>query len=885
MIRLNALFLFFWMCVVNTGWSTHNRAGEITYCHIEGFRYGITVTTYTKASSTQADRCELEVFYGDGLSDTIYRINGPSCSGNLAPCNACGELVGNDIKKNVYYTEHIYSGAGTYVISMEDPNRNESIENIPGSVNVPFYIESTLSIAPGLGNNCSPTLANPPIDRGCVGAPYVHNPGAFDPDGDSLAYSLVSSLGTEGTPIDGYVLPNQVYNDGPLYIDPLNGTIVWDSPSISGEYNVAILIEEYRNGVKIGSVVRDMQIDILALCDNDPPTINLNTPICLIAGDTLNEIIEVTDPNPSDILSIEASGSPFLLSPEPVFSSVSAPSPIYSSLYWETSCMLVQPLPHVFNYKASDNHDTIELVDFEIQEVSILAPAVEISNIEAMGNAVLVEWTSPFCTNANRFKIYRKVDSLGLMNDSCQTGVDPSTGYTLIGTTNTITDTFFIDTDSALVHGQKYCYIVTSCFNNGAESIASTEQCTELKQDLPIISKVSIKTTDLFIGEDTIGWMHPTELDTLSVLPPYTYKVYRSEGFNSANQLVFTSDPFQSFTQADSLFFDNNLNTQNSPYTYKIELLSNGVVLGSSAKASSEFLSAEPTDNAVNLSWSSNVPWNYLSAKVYRKESLGNFEFVGTATNTSFQDTGLINGIEYCYYVATKGLYSTENLLTDTLSNLSQITCTIPLDNVAPCAPSILSYTTDCENSSVYFSFSDSMQTCSEDVIGYILFKNNAFGDSLYAFDTLLYPSSNNYTYTNENSIAGCYALAAIDTFFNQSILSDTFCVDNCPLFTLPNVFSLGSNGYNDVFQSFPFRHIEQINLHIYNRWGEEVFFSNDPDFMWDGIHQKSKKQCSEGVYFYTCEVFEIRLKGLQKTKFSGAVHLLKDATSSTENP
>jgi len=49
----------------------------------------------------------------------------------------------------------------------------------------------------------------------------------------------------------------------------ITGDFFWDSPPQQGEYNIAILVEEWRNGVKIGSVLRDMQIIIT------PATINL----------------------------------------------------------------------------------------------------------------------------------------------------------------------------------------------------------------------------------------------------------------------------------------------------------------------------------------------------------------------------------------------------------------------------------------------------------------------------------------------------------------------------------------------------------------------------------------------------------------------------------
>ena len=55
--------------------ASHNRAGEITYQWMSGYTYKITVVTYTKESSP-ADRCELEIAWGDDKIDTILRVNG-----------------------------------------------------------------------------------------------------------------------------------------------------------------------------------------------------------------------------------------------------------------------------------------------------------------------------------------------------------------------------------------------------------------------------------------------------------------------------------------------------------------------------------------------------------------------------------------------------------------------------------------------------------------------------------------------------------------------------------------------------------------------------------------------------------------------------------------
>jgi len=100
--------------------------------------------------------------------------------------------------------------------------------------------------------------------------------------------------------------------------------------------------------------------------------------------------------------------------------------------------------------------------------------------------------------------------------------------------------------------------------------------------------------------------------------------------------------------------------------------------------------------------------------------------------------------------------------------------------------------------------------------------------------------------------------------------------VDNCPEYTLPNVFTPNQDGQNDFFVPFPYKFVESIDLQVYNRWGQIVFTTLDPDIVWDGVHMESKEICSDGVYFYTCVVNTITLQGILPITLTGYVHLLK---------
>ena len=176
--------------------ATHQRAAEITFRHLSGLTYEITLISYTNTlSPVNNARNFLTIEWGDGTSDPIPRVQ--------------SVFLPDTIRYNKYVGQHTFAGpsSSTYIISCEDPNRNLGIMNIPNSVNIPMFIYSELTISPYLAYDNSPILLVPPVDNACVGEPFYHNPGAYDPDGDSLSYKLVTCLGMQGMPIPGYTLP------------------------------------------------------------------------------------------------------------------------------------------------------------------------------------------------------------------------------------------------------------------------------------------------------------------------------------------------------------------------------------------------------------------------------------------------------------------------------------------------------------------------------------------------------------------------------------------------------------------------------------------------------------------------------------------------------
>ncbi len=69
--------------------------------------------------------------------------------------------------------------------------------------------KSVLKIDAILGHNNSVVLTNSPLDNACAFKLFIHNTGAFDPDGDSLSFSLIDCKALDGLPIPGYTYPDQ----------------------------------------------------------------------------------------------------------------------------------------------------------------------------------------------------------------------------------------------------------------------------------------------------------------------------------------------------------------------------------------------------------------------------------------------------------------------------------------------------------------------------------------------------------------------------------------------------------------------------------------------------------------------------------------------------
>jgi len=871
-IRILALVLPFWSM---TAEATHNRGGEITFRQLSGLTFEITVTTYTKDQNA-ADRPDLPVSFNYGnpvFIDTVPRLS--------------RVFVGADIVRNIYVTTHTFPGPSTYTISVADPNRVANVVNIPNSVNLMFYIQTQITISPFLGVNSSPVLNFPPIDYACINRLFVHNPGAVDPDGDSLSYEITPCRGDNGLPVPGFYYPAP---QNQLYVDGIYGDFIWNTPQQAGEFNYAMLIREWRNGVNISSILRDFQVTVAA-CSNRPPNLQVPPDTCVVAGSPLMRSITATDSD-GQVISLSAAGMPFApprgaVSQSPAtFTDVTGVGPLSSPFNWNTTCSHIRVAPYRVVFKAIDNGSP-PLTAYGVWNIRVIAPAVTGVVATPQPAAIRVNFNPHACTSALGYRVYRKQGPGPFTPGYCETGVPASTGYALIDTLMGRNATVYVDDNGGrgLPPGEEFCYRITAFFSEnalnplgGSESITSEEACARVPLSLPAFTRVSIRTTDPLNGSVSLAWLGPSELDQALFPPPYRIELVRSlrPDFQASSTVFIRTWPDFSSLMADTSHIDTLINTVQGPHFYRINLYSGPAfgLVGGNTSASSVFLQVQALDARLRLTWTWDTPWQNDSFYVYREGLAGVRQLIGVTPRPEWIDTALVNGRSYCYYVMSRGGYRALGM-PELLYNDAQRVCGTPRDSVPPCPPT-LTITTDCDRFQNLLTWQQKPE-CAADLLEWRIYYSAGEGSPFTPLTSVPADSLPAWLHGGlSSSVAGCYRITAVDSGGNESGFVNEVCAENCLEYELPNVFSPNADGVNDVFRPLPgWRFVQSIDLYVYNRWGQVVYRSIVPSIDWDGTNMQGVP-VEEGTYYYRIRINFRVFAGIESVDRDGVVGIYR---------
>ena len=125
-----------------------------------------------------------------------------------------------------------------------------------------------------------------------------------------------------------------------------------------------------------------------------------------------------------------------------------------------------------------------------------------------------------------------------------------------------------------------------------------------------------------------------------------------------------------------------------------------------------------------------------------------------------------------------------------------------------------------------------------------------------------LYPDSSIYLVTlHIENAGGCISEYTLE-----------LCVKDHSTVFIPTAFSPNADGDNDLFEVFT-KGIGEMELKIYNRWGEEIHRSKGLNPTWDGSYQG--KLLDAGTYSYLLYYYAIGSPDIRELK-SGSISLIK---------
>ncbi len=292
--------------------ATHIVGGSLTYSHLGGATYRITLKMYRDCRPTS-------VFFPASVTIEIRDVNG----NNFSPTKAltipfttstmvnpyidtCAVNPGICLEEASYVAvvNNLPPQTGGYQLYYNYCCRNNSLTNVVNPLNVGEGWYTHIPDESALITDDSPVWVNPPPVFVCQGNPINFNHGATDANGDSLHYSWYNVSDQNPPTFPGGIAtftpipwvagfgPNNPCGGPNLTMNPNTGFIS-GVPTMIGQFVAGIKCEEFRNGVKIGEILRDFQFNVI-FC---PPVAqaSLAAPVGVCSGSNV-QFINTSDP-------------------------------------------------------------------------------------------------------------------------------------------------------------------------------------------------------------------------------------------------------------------------------------------------------------------------------------------------------------------------------------------------------------------------------------------------------------------------------------------------------------------------------------------------------------------------------------------------------------
>jgi gliding motility-associated-like protein len=277
---------------VQSSKASHFAAADIYYEYVGPLQYKIHLKLYGDCTGIPLNTSEgmnaTSVSCNQNIFFTVDTIGANDPLNGMHPNDLCANQSSTcDVPAGIWpgfqYFHYVYTitlpmNCSDWTFTWESGARNPSIANLvaPGSLNI--HVEAMLnSIA--RPNNNSVELTFRPTPYKCVTTAVTFLNGPVDPDLDSIVFTPSTPMigtGTFATFTGGNNVNSPLPNASGYVVNPSTGAADF-IPTVAGNYVLAFKAEEYdvNTGIKIGSVMRDVQVAILNCVAPPPLALNL----------------------------------------------------------------------------------------------------------------------------------------------------------------------------------------------------------------------------------------------------------------------------------------------------------------------------------------------------------------------------------------------------------------------------------------------------------------------------------------------------------------------------------------------------------------------------------------------------------------------------------
>lgn len=264
---------------------THLMGGEITVIDLPNGQHRVNLLVYRDTVGIPMQSyADFEYSGPNGQTFTRTVAYDSVISGNLLPMYPYGVEI-------YLFTDTVtIPSTGLWHISWSNCCRNGAIQNLSNPLSESMYLSTTI-LVDSVQPNSSAFFLVPAAIYLPLNSPWQYNPLPFDPDGDSLVWSLDQPQRDSGVYCIGYTTPPAVATN-PLTLDSATGTISWTANTV-GHFVISILVDQYRNGVWIGEIRRDMQLIVVPASTGFPFWTSMNN---MAPRDTLTVSIPANTP-------------------------------------------------------------------------------------------------------------------------------------------------------------------------------------------------------------------------------------------------------------------------------------------------------------------------------------------------------------------------------------------------------------------------------------------------------------------------------------------------------------------------------------------------------------------------------------------------------------